>query len=103
MAEQHTPIPWRLVGGVTIIGPDGEPLAKVLMPIPSDAVREANAKFILLACNSHDALLESCKKVKAALNNELDKGWSGGQPAQLYYNLIALTDTAIANAKARTP
>lgn len=79
MSEQtHTPTPWMADGpmvskaGTLICVADCEDLAKD-MP---DEEAEANAKFIVLACNSHDALLKSCKNLVEQFRT-YQNGWMG--------------------------
>ena len=59
---QHTELPWQCVGGTTIIGSDGEPIAKVSWPTPNLEEQKANIAFIVRACNSHEGLLEACRE-----------------------------------------
>ena len=72
MTVQHTPIPWRTAQlgeriafpDVHITGANGRPVASTMYPIAKSDWRaedEANARFIILAVNSFDALLAACK------------------------------------------
>lgn len=62
--QQHTPGPWH-VNGQWIDNYDSEPVCH----LPPDATyknRDANAAFIVRACNSHDALVEALENLLAA-------------------------------------
>lgn len=71
---KHTPGPWKYYyegsGDYLILaGDDEKEIASVLQPKGGSGFlgggpaeeNEANAKFIVLACNSHYELLEACK------------------------------------------
>ncbi len=63
----HTPGPWRTFDGdsvVNILGPNGQPIAATTSKSyyeRHDATDRANAARIVLAVNSHDALVEALK------------------------------------------
>ena len=68
---QHTPTPW-IVGCQTIGGPgnavmklhqSGPYRALAICDIADDPTNEANAAFIVRACNSHHALLEALERI----------------------------------------
>lgn len=71
MNSQHTPTPWQLQDGLSnrnITTSEGDCIARVDMAIeqdeqgkwhPNHEVTEANAAFIVRACNSHEALVEA--------------------------------------------
>ena len=74
---KHTPVPWIVhSGAVWKDGPDvypngnsdGIPIAKMDRVMDNGTVpteRDANATFIVCACNNHDALLMALKEVTA--------------------------------------
>ena len=76
---KHTPTPWKSAyqfkrnhKTLGILGADGLLLASVW--IKGNQVQgEANADFIVQACNSHEALIEACK----ALRDAYDAGADG--------------------------
>ena len=76
---KHTPLPWR-VETKAITHPDIGDVAVVYMINNADESvyeQEANAKFIVRACNSHYELLEACKEAYELVKNECeahDKG-----------------------------
>jgi hypothetical protein len=70
MEAKHTPTPWSLAirdhhnyteAGATIFGAGNEaagvPVIADLPPRTVDGTHEANAKFIVRACNSHEQLV----------------------------------------------
>jgi len=63
----HTPGPWQVVGSrITTLGNDKE--REVVARVVAKAnifERDANAEYIVKACNHHDELLEACKAVIA--------------------------------------
>ncbi len=59
MNTEHTKTPWKLEHSI-IVG-EGNCIAGVFSDSKPGQC-EANAKFILRACNSHNKLLEACKK-----------------------------------------
>jgi len=74
MKSKRTPGPWELnpdiVETVEIIGPNGETIADVWNIAKMLAgERDANAEFIVRACNAHDALVRALKDLKEDLEN----------------------------------
>lgn len=70
---QHTPTPWKVSGGdnclIETLG--GEPLLESgLAPVWQDS--EANAAFIVQACNAHTALVEA---LEFAIRIENERNW----------------------------
>jgi hypothetical protein len=71
--SKHTPLPWRadLEGkGGWVMGPQSEPSgAFVICWRPPWEARsdesDANAEFIVRACNNHEKLLEALKEIVA--------------------------------------
>ena len=72
MTEQHTPLPWRTAragerigfADAHITGANRRPVATTLYPLAKSDWRaedEANARFIVQACNAHDELLAACR------------------------------------------
>lgn len=67
----HTPVPWyQPYKDAPLVGGDGHLLAKCDVGYVTIDVEAANAAFIVLAANAHDALL-------AALH---DAEWGGQEP-----------------------
>ncbi len=69
MTIKHTPTPWKLKH-LLIVGGDNHIAGVFSDPVPGQ--KEANAKFILRACNNHDKqkaindkLIKALKKVVA--------------------------------------
>jgi hypothetical protein len=59
----HTPTPWIWDGdpfSPTIHAPQSQ---TCICELDTNDQRQANAQFIIRACNSHDALLEACKTI----------------------------------------
>ncbi len=69
MNTKHTSLPWIVVIGDVIRSVEGERVADCetsklsARPCPPGPVDEANAAFIVRACNSHDELVAVLKKV----------------------------------------
>jgi len=98
----HTPLPWRIGGGalnvgrVTILGPDanesGWPCVCAVSGDPLGQLPQANAEFIVRACNSHEDLLEAARKAKTALfGMHEEEGWTSddAKALELLINAIA--------------
>ena len=73
--SEHTPLPWELHAGadgfnsLRICKPDNSerscrPIAEAEILTHERAEAEANARFIVRACNSHDGLLAALEGVK---------------------------------------
>jgi hypothetical protein len=78
MESKHSPLPWTYChnGGGTwpIIGERDRATVAVVTPqmAGDDAEHEANAAFIVRACNAHDALVEACEKALFAVQDGAD-------------------------------
>lgn len=76
----HTPGPWRLSENRYVWSPNKNCIATVHMMADGKRNSEleveslANAKFIVRACNSHEALLEAAKRAREELADHLGKG-----------------------------
>ncbi len=79
---KHTPLPWRLDWRATtrIVSESGRGIASAGGPFNNQeedggvAENNANAKFIELACNCHNELLEACKKAmtcQSSMNSDV--------------------------------
>jgi hypothetical protein len=73
--SQHTPTPWTATFPITAAGKrdawviSGGRRSIALMPDTADMQNdEANAAFIVRACNSHDALVKALEKLSDALD-----------------------------------
>ena len=73
--QKHTPVPWHVIrcdnGDYTISYSDTELRSHIATCheqtlCPEHGSIEANAAFIVRACNSHTALLEACKALVEA-------------------------------------
>ena len=82
---KHTPGPWK----VKLNLEDGFNIARI-WELPNS---QANAEFIVRACNSHDDLLEACKYAFKNLKPQgnIKKDFSG-------HNAMATLSRAIAKA-----
>ncbi len=67
----HTPTPWHTKNNETEIADSrGWRIAYVSFEAPRTAdERDANAAFIVRACNSHEQLLEACKALLICLRS----------------------------------
>lgn len=67
-SEQHSPLPWRIARDVWegIEAADGTGIA-MWNGIESIVPRDADAEFIVTACNSHDALVDALEQAAGIL------------------------------------
>lgn len=86
----HTKGPWQC-GNNVVFGPEGEPIARIHMPTPDRAEREANSKLISAAPD----LLEACED---ALYYVYKDGRTHSADGKKYGYVEAL-EMAIAKAK----
>ncbi len=78
--SQHTPTPWKAQQGLSSTSPRLEIVRADLSAFVAQVHRthdgnkeaEANAAFIVRACNSHDALVEALSALEAELSHLLD-------------------------------
>ncbi len=96
----HTPTPWRLEGDCVVSGDDTDYTLvadcerdPVWSPLLGVEETEANAQFIVRACNSHDDLLEACQAVSTSLGEFTQDDTVDG--------MLMILEAAI--AKAETP
>ena len=79
MSTAHTPLPWRVGhdcdGVVTIYADDA-------VHIVASGMSEEDADYVVAACNSHTAMLESIKLVVAAIERCMEIG--GEHSPELY-------------------
>lgn len=68
MIEQHTATPWQQDEDWIVSG-DGNPVAAAHMNA------EANAAFIVRACNAHDDLVRALRHAVEAFEADNDKSW----------------------------
>ena len=74
--QKHTPTPWAIKRtedwatlSVSIVDSDGQEVATITPRGSTPDEMEANAAFIVTACNSHDALVEALEMLLADLNS----------------------------------
>ncbi len=93
----HTPTPWHQDERVFITGPD-ENMAIVKCLGMDDRKREANAAFIVTACNAHERLVEALQAstIMLSLLHDLQEKESVRQP--ILYQLM-INEAALAAAK----
>lgn len=78
--NKHAPTPWRITETERIVGQDGRTIRieGVAFPGGADPEAVANAEFIVRACNSHEALLESLQEmVKWIEEGDYEDGFLG--------------------------
>ena len=80
MKTEHTPTPWRIGdAGHTVFGPpNGTPSPVTIAPLSiAKGAGKANARFIVRAVNSHEALVEALTDLVAfSLSDEAnDERW----------------------------
>jgi hypothetical protein len=73
---EHTELPYIRKGGIVISAKHYDHVAVSAMNRETKGRMEANAKFIVRACNSHYKLLEACKEFVrfAELPNTVKRG-----------------------------
>lgn len=111
MAE-HTPTPWiyipneRFRPGTVLIwtsrGPGYGAVAELSGPNPypdTVALHEANAEFIVRACNAHDDLLSAAKDLLEAIRAEGCVGWVFDEMRGMTARQAATLRAAIARAE----
>ena len=86
----HTPTPWRSSFPSYVIG-GGIKICQLKGIYINNPNREADAEFIVRACNSHDELLEACEKLVA---------WDNGHGNdELYTDACEIAKRAIAKTQ----
>lgn len=68
----HTPTPWNYstaMGSSSVYA--GDPKIGTRISIANEVDEEANAEFIVRACNVHDELLDEVKKWREHVNNNI--------------------------------
>lgn len=72
----HSPLPWRVDGGILILDSDGDEVAAPPLSLHDNTMARVNAAFIVAAVNSHAALvaerdaLKKGKQIADALMTE---------------------------------
>jgi len=66
---KHTPTPWELYADSYIQGSDKKDVLKVIW---TDERHDANAAFIVKACNAHDELFKAAQNVLEVFTRGLD-------------------------------
>lgn len=91
---KHTPTPWNVNQGR--ITADGVTVATSYAPsnatVNSIALRDANAAFIVRACNAHDELVEILERARGVVQMVDDA--EGGQ-----IDLLSAIDARLAKAR----
>lgn len=114
MKTQHTPVPWSIGGfqykdwrhsgeksrGIIILAnPNKNTVPNTIAEILESNFNinfEANAEFIVRACNSHDQLLESCEQMLWILNDPSTQ-INGGR--RIFDKIISNAKSALEAAK----
>jgi hypothetical protein len=92
---RHTPGPFTHIGR-TIYGANNTAIACTKLINVPDYEQQANAAFIVTACNAHHDLLEACKELLDGYRFTHDTGMS----ASHYTGMMDRAKSAIAKAKA---
>jgi hypothetical protein len=98
----HTPTPWKVIGGTIILS--GDERKRWIGEVPPSASDfgdfeedRANARFIVIACNTHDELLVALKNLtQACWQADMD----GDLSEHIDGSLLNAADSAIAKAEA---
>jgi hypothetical protein len=70
--QSHTETPWT-IDGINVIGSDGQPVCQLfgaderdILEDEANAINDANAEFLIRACNCHEELLEALRRLEFA-------------------------------------
>jgi hypothetical protein len=88
---QHTPLPWTYEGFTSIFAPSGLAVANTRADHFGADRAQANAAFIVRACNSHYEMVEALETLLADID---DQGY-GGVPS----TNLPMAQAALAKAK----
>lgn len=102
MTTQHTPTPWSgghysSVVGCLIVGQGGRLICDTA--IQPKELAEANAVFIVRACNAHEELLSALKVVAKDCCMALDGTWDKSDEG--FRDTLELVEAAIAKAEGK--
>ena len=107
MKTKHTPGPWEVSNEDTIIGPQGNVVAECCgysvkatdATLRKQGGREANAHFIVRACNNFDDMLALLEDISRWFDHHLTKGTINAGTANRDGDLVSQIRAAIAKAK----
>lgn len=89
--NEHTELPWKhcKLDGVwdTIESIDGQRIARLCNN------NNANAEYIVRACNSHKKFLTACKRVRSWLNEERKEELTKAECEQILFTVIQKAST----------
>ena len=97
---KHTPGPWKREGYLIIVDRKTRRRCAAIASICTTATMiekdwEANAEFIVRACNSHDDLLEACKALSEYVSGQWLEEWEN-RP-----NCLRIAEQAISQAEGK--
>lgn len=95
----HTPVPWTVVHGAQIYGPDEENVATANR-MRNRENQTANAAFIVEACNQHAALREALDEAREIVTNFVAICKDNGINQQKYDSFGVRVNKFIADSKA---
>lgn len=94
--SQHSILPWRLgemCGGKVLLKNDvGRPIAEIGTHHLMQLEANANARFIVTACNQHDSLLAQRDALKAALQQLVEHGAFPADAEAVAFAALAFTE-----------
>ena len=101
MQTEHTPTPWQFWNPTSCIKhkEDRWDIAQILCRVNHDEPferLEADGEFIVLACNAHDAILDTCKDLREHLREYLKANTS--PPRMVITDMVMQLNTAINKA-----
>ncbi len=94
--SKHTKGKWEVMDEYFVACNSGV-IAKTYLGVPAskkvEAKWKANADFIVRACNSHDELLEACKKAISTFKNDSHYGdkFFNGENSTIRYLELAIS------------
>lgn len=77
-ADKHVPVPWMIdrVNGKMYISSEAADWEVCTIGQDDNTIHQANAAFILRACNNHDALLAALEElIDAVPKQDNDRDW----------------------------
>jgi len=98
---KHTPGPWSVGTGLRTSAGKGIGFIAEIKTLPNRDYQqmEANADFIVRACNSHDELLEALKECLKAVNTVIAFSDMAGHESLSFIRVKKMAEQAIAKAE----
>jgi len=99
--SKHTPLPWRVIGGSSVVGSDADNrILWVTQWAKERAEYEANAHLVVTAVNAHKDLLAACKEARVFAIEEIHDIPPKSRAPSEWSDFLDLVEAAIAKAEA---